>query len=94
MTKVRKDVLNWKLHVLNLYYDNLDGIGRELARELNVPWGTLSDFKYAMRDGKVTPEMMLVKPKILLTDIETAYLEVSAWSLWDKFTSISQVKKD
>jgi hypothetical protein len=34
------------------------------------------------------------KTKILIFDIETSPIEVYAWSLWDKFTSIDQIIED
>lgn len=33
-------------------------------------------------------------PKVLIFDIETAPLDVYAWSLWDKFTPLSFLKED
>ena len=78
--------MSWHQQAIKLH---LEGISwRKIARLLNVPKSTVSDF---LRDRKVE---MDAKTKILIFDIETSPIEVYAWSLWDKFTSIDQIIED
>jgi len=59
---------------------------RYISDKLGVPTSTLNDFllKYAPPRDK----------KILIFDIETAPMEVYAWSLWDKYTGHDFIIQD
>lgn len=76
------------------YHNDIDKIGRKLARELGIPQSTLFDFKKKMRTGQVTYEDALIKPKILLFDIETAPVLAHVWSLWNNNVGLNQIMED
>lgn len=86
--------MSWKDEVLFNYHDKPNKIGRQLARELGIPWSTLWDFKKRMLLGDVTYEDSLTKPKILLFDIETAPILAHVWGLWNNNVGLDQIQED
>jgi hypothetical protein len=61
---------------------------RELARQLNVPKSTLSDY---LRKGKVEPTK---EPKILLIDVETSPMVAFVWQRWKANISQEQLIRE
>lgn len=89
--KLNKD---WKIKLYNRYKDNPEAIGREVARELDIPWSSCWDMKQRMIDGQIDYNNSITKPKILLFDIETAPMLSHVWGLFDQRVSLNQIIED
>jgi len=65
---------------------------REIAKILNVPKSTVSD--YLRGSYSVYEKQGFVGPKLLFLDIETAPLRAFLWSMWQNGVGLNQIQND
>jgi len=64
---------------------------REIARQIDVPRSTVSDF---LRKKIVGNKEAKLGPKVLVLDIETKYMLLEGWALFNQNFSVDQIGED
>lgn len=84
--------IEWKIDAVKLAEGGLSW--RAIAKELDVPRTTVSDF--LRKHFKVTPEPKkgYEGPKVLFLDIETKYMLLEGWGLFNQNFSVDQIAED
>lgn len=82
----------WKTDVAERFKGDYDSIGRAVAREYDIPWATMWDFKQILLSQNAIPTQM--GPKVLFFDIETAPILAHVWSMWPNYVSLNQIQED
>lgn len=78
---------SWKEQAIKMF--SLGKSQRKIAEELGVPRSTLGDF---LRNNNDVP--LVDKPKILFLDIETKYMLLEGWGLFNQNFSVDQIAED
>lgn len=82
---------NWKSKSEELAKEGLSW--RKIAKKINVPRTTVSDYlRKAMSEKKTDVEAHY--PRVLVLDIETRYMMLEGWALFNQNFSVDQIAED
>lgn len=82
---------SWQQQAINLAHEGKSW--RKIAKEINVPRSTVSDYlRKQFKTGEYLPKPK--GPRILFLDIETKFMTLQGWGLFNQNFSLDQIAED